>query len=145
MSPVWIVIGLVLLLRALGATAVPGLDSWVHSVRIGTGITFLIMGLAHLTPIGRDVRRLVPPWLPQPGVVILFLGVWQIAGGLGLINYGTRRVAAATLFILLILKLPANIRAARHSLRLRGKMSTSPVWRVPAQVLWIALVLWSGR
>lgn len=145
MSPVWIVIGLVLLLRALGATGVPALDSWVDSIRIGTGITFLIMGLAHLTPIGRDVRRLVPPWLRRPALVVLFLGLWQIAGGLGLINYGTRRIAAATLVILLILKLPANIRAARQSLRLEGKWSTSPVWRIPAQFLWIALVLWSGR
>jgi uncharacterized membrane protein len=145
MSPVWIVIGLVLVLRVIGAAGIPAFDSWIDSVRIGTGITFVIMGLAHMTPIGKDVRRLVPPWLPRPGLIVLLLGVWQIAGGLGLINYGTRRVAAATLFVLLVLKLPANVRAARQSLRLPGKMSTSPVWRVPAQILWLALVLWSGK
>lgn len=145
MSPVWIVLVLLLLFRVLGATEVPAMDSWLQSVRFATGTAFLVMGLAHLTPIGRDVRRLVPTWFRRPAVIVLLLGVWQIAGGLGLINYETRRIAAAALVVLLVLKLPANVRAARQSLRLRGRLSTSPLWRVPAQFLWISLVLWSGR
>lgn len=145
MSPVWIVIGLVVFLRVLGATVVPPLDAWSVSVRLATGGTFVIMGLAHLTPIGRDVRRLVPPRFRHPARVVLLLGLWQLAGGIGLLLEPTRRIAAAALVLLLLLKLPANVRAARRSLRLRGRFSTSPAWRAPAQILWIALVAWSGR
>lgn len=144
MSPVWIVIALILGLRLLGALEVPALDSWLVSVRWATGITFITMGLAHLTPIGRDVQRLVPPAFRRPTLVVLLLGVWQIAGGLGLINSGTRLLAAVGLSILLLLKLPANVRAARRSLRLKGRFATSPRWRIPLQFVWIALVWWSA-
>lgn len=144
MSPCWIVVALVLLFRFLGAVEVAALDSWVQAVRWATGLTFIVMGFAHLTPVGRDVERLVPPVYRRPYLVVLLLGVWQIAGGIGLVTEGARKFAAAGLLILLVLKLPANVRAARRSLRLPGRYATSPAWRIPAQFLWIALVWWSG-
>lgn len=144
MSPVYIVLALVVVLRVTGAVAVDTLDSWVPSVRWATGMTFIIMGVAHLTPMGRDVKRLVPPIVPRPALVVLLLGVWQIAGGIGLITPEARRVAASALLLLLLLKLPANVRAARKSLRLQGRLSTTPALRIPAQFLWIGLVWWSG-
>ncbi len=50
-----------------------------------------------------------------------------------------------TLVVLLLIKLPANVRIARESLSLKGRWATSPAWRIPAQLLWLALVLWTGR
>ena len=144
MSPTLIVIGLALVLRIAGAVAVDSLDSWVQAARWATGITFIIMGAAHFTPVGRDVQRLVPPLIPRPALVVILLGVWQIACGIGLITDVARQTAAVALLVLLLLKLPANVRIARKSLRLHGKLSTAPVWRIPAQFLWIALVWWSG-
>lgn len=144
MSPCWIVIGLILGLRLLGGVHVAALDSWTQAVRWGTGVTFIIMGAAHLTPVGRDVQRLVPPMFHRPFVVVLLLGTWQIAGGIGLVTEAARKFAAAGLLVLLVLKFPANIRAAREALRLKGKFATSPTWRIPAQLLWIALVWWSA-
>ena len=144
MSPVFIVIALALAFRIIGAVAVDDLDSWVQAARWATGITFIVMGTAHFTPVGRDVQRLVPPAIPRPGLVVLLLGIWQIAGGIGLITDVTRRVAAAALVVLLLVKLPANVRVARESLRLPGKLATAPAWRIPAQFLWIGLVSWSG-
>lgn len=144
MSPVFIVIALALALRFTGAMAVEALDSWVQAARWATGITFIIMGTTHFTPVGRDVQRLVPPMIPRPALVVILLGIWQIAGGIGLITEVARRVAAMALVLLLLLKLPANVRVARKSLRLRGKLATAPAWRIPAQFLWISMVWWSG-
>jgi len=143
-SPVFIVIALAVTFRITGVVAIEGLASWAQSVRLATGLTFVVMGAAHFTPLGRHVQRLVPPMFARPGLVVMLLGVWQIAGGIGLVTDVGRRVAAAGLLVRLLLKLPANVRAARESLRLPGRFATSPFWRVPAQALWIALVWWSG-
>lgn len=145
MSPVYIVIALAIGLRLAGAAEVIAIGSTIEAVRWATGVTFIIMGAAHFTPIRHDVTRLVPPWIRRPALVVILLGAWQIAGGIGLITPLLRRVAAGALIVLLLLKLPANLRIARESLSLKGKYATSPAWRVPAQFLWIALVSWSGQ
>jgi uncharacterized membrane protein len=144
MSPVYIVALLALVFRLLGLWGIAPLDSWVVAIRSATGITFIIMGAAHFTPIRHDVERLVPRSLRRPALVVLILGVWQIAGGVGILTPQARRVACIALLALLILKLPANVRAARQSLRLKGRLATAPAWRVPAQLMWIALVWWTG-
>lgn len=144
MSPVYVVGALILVFRMLGLAGVEVMDSWFEAMRWATGSTFIVMGAAHFTPLGRDLQRLVPPVVPRPALVVLLLGVWQIAGGIGLVTETTRRVAAVALVMLLLLKLPANIRIARESLSLKGRFATGPRWRVPAQLLWIGLVWWSG-
>lgn len=144
MSPVFIVAALAVAGRLLGALGVEEISSWLQSARWATGITFVIMGVAHFTPIRHDVARLVPPSVPRPLLVVAILGVWQIAGGIGLLATPARRIAAAVLIVLLILKFPANLRVARESLSLKGRMATSPTWRVPAQLLWLVLVWWVG-
>jgi len=144
MSPVYIVLLLGLTARLLGATGIIDIGSWVGAARLATGITFIMMGTAHFTPIGRDVARLVPPRIPQPRLVVTLLGVWQLLGGIGILLSPARRISALALVVLLVIKLPANVRVARHSLSLRGKLATAPSWRVPAQFLWIALVWWAG-
>ena len=144
MSPVFIVALLALLFRLLGGLGVFAIDSWLIAVRWATGTTFIIMGAAHFTPIRHDVERLVPPSVPRPALIVLLLGVWQIAGGAGILTPQVRRAAAMALVLLLILKLPANIRIARKSLSLHGRLATAPAWRIPAQLLWITLVWWTG-
>jgi uncharacterized membrane protein len=143
-SPVYIMAFLALGARLLGVLGVAEVGSWLEAARWATGISFVIMGLAHFTPIRHDVARLVPPSVPRPLLIVAILGVWMLAGGIGILTTPARRVAAAALLLLLILKLPANIRIARKSLRLKGRMATSPTWRVPAQLLWMALVWWVG-
>jgi len=143
-SPVFIVAFLALVFRLLGLSGVAPLDSWIVAVRWATGITFIIMGAAHLTPVRHDVERLVPRYVRRPALVVLILGVWQIAGGAGILTPQARHVACVALLALLILKMPANVRAARQSLRLNGPLATAPAWRVPAQLMWIALVWWTG-
>ncbi len=144
MSPVLLLLGLGLAARGLGAFHLVVLHSWQEAWRWATGLSFLLMGLAHFTPLGSHVARLVPEWIPRPLAVVRVLGVWQMAGGLGLLLPGARRPAAALLLLLLLLKLPANLRAARLGLSLPGKLATPPGARGPAQLLWMGLVTWSG-
>jgi len=143
-SPVLIVALLAIVFRLLGVSGVASLDSWTVAIRSATGLTFIIMGAAHFTPIRHDVERLVPRSVLRPARIVLILGIWQIAGGAGILTPQARQVACIALVVLLILKLPANVRAARQSLRLKGPLATAPAWRVPAQFMWIALVWWAG-
>ncbi len=144
MSPVFIVIVLALGLRLLGVLGMIEIGSWLEAARLATAMAFVIMGIAHFTPLRHDVVRLVPPSVPKPVLVVAVLGAWQILGGIGLLT-AARRIWAVGLVVLLLIKLPANVRIARESLSLKGRWATSPVWRIPAQLLWLALVLWTGR
>ena len=144
MSPVFIVIVLALGLRLLGVSGMIEIGSWLEAARLATAMAFIIMGIAHFTPLRHDVVRLVPPSVPKPVLVVAVLGAWQILGGIGLLT-AARRIWAVGLVVLLLIKLPANVRIARESLSLKGRWATSPVWRIPAQLLWLALVLWTGR
>ncbi len=144
MSPVFIVIVLALGLRLLGVLGMIEIGSWLEAARLATAMAFIIMGIAHFTPLRHDVVRLVPPSVPKPVLVVAVLGAWQILGGIGLLT-AARRIWAVGLVVLLLIKLPANVRIARESLSLKGRWATSPVWRIPAQLLWLVLVLWTGR
>ena len=144
MSPVFIVIVLALGLRLLGVLGVIEIGSWLEAARLATAMAFIMMGIAHFTPLRHDVVRLVPPSVPKPVLVVAVLGAWQILGGIGLLATA-RRIWAVGLVVLLLIKLPANVRIARESLSLKGRWATSPVWRIPAQLLWLVLVLWTGR
>ncbi len=144
MSPVFIVIVLALGLRLLGVLGMIEIGSWLEAARLATAMAFIIMGIAHFTPLRHDVVRLVPPSVPKPVLVVAVLGAWQILGGIGLLT-AARRIWAVGLVVLLLIKLPANVRIARESLSLKGRWATSPAWRIPAQLLWLALVLWTGR
>ena len=144
MSPVYIVLALVIGLRLAGAAGLIAIDATSEAVRWATGLSFMTMGAAHFTPLRHEIARLVPDRIRQPLLVVSLLGLWQLAGGAGLLASGPRRFAAAALVVLLVLKLPVNVRVARESLSLPGRFATRPSWRVPAQFLWIVLVCWSG-
>ncbi len=144
MSPVYVVLVLALAARALGAFGVIDIGSWVGAARLATGLTFIVMGTAHFTAIRHDVVKLVPPSIPHPRLVVTLLGCWQLIGGVGILVSSTRHISAIALVVLLLFKLPANVRVAREAMSLRGPLATAPSWRVPAQFLWIALVWWAG-
>ena len=144
MSPVYVVLALALTARLLGTLGVIDIGSWVGAARLATGLTFIVMGAAHFTSIRHDVAKLVPSAIPRPALVVALLGIWQIVGGVGILVSPARRISAVALVVLLLLKLPANVRIAREALSLRGRLATAPSWRVPAQFLWIALVWWAA-
>jgi len=81
---------------------------------------------------------MMPPWLPQPGLLVAVSGLAEIAGGLGLLLVRFRRRAAWGLIALLVAVFPANLQVALHGW---------PGTDFPRWVLWVrlpfqALLIW---
>jgi uncharacterized membrane protein len=143
-SLVVLVAGLALF-RVLGWTGVEALDTWQAAARAALALMFVFTGVTHFTPMRHDFARMVPPAFAQRMAVVYFTGVCEILGALGLLIPGTRRAAGLCLALLLVAMFPANIRAARHGVRLGGRRPAPLPLRAAMQTLYIALAVWSTR
>jgi len=140
-----ILIAAILFFRGLGFTGAPAFASWPADVRDGFAVMLLFTGSSHFTPMKEDFIRMMPRWVPQPGAMVFFTGLCEIAGAIGLVIPATRRAAGIALILFFIAVLPANIHAARAELTLRGRAAT-PLWlRLPMQILFIVLAWWSTQ
>jgi uncharacterized membrane protein len=144
MAPLIVLIVAILVFRGLGAWRVRSLDSWPAATRAGLAVMFCFTAMAHFNSMRHDLVKMVPPWVPQPELVIYFTGLCEIAGALGLLVPKTRRIAAIALVLFLIAVFPANMHAASEGVLLRGQPATPLVPRALMQVLFIALTWWSG-
>ena len=75
-------------------------------------------------------------------------GVLEIVGALGLLSRVTAPAASAELAMLLVLLFPANVRAAKRGLMIRGRPAAALPLRTALQMIFIAAVLvagWYGR
>lgn len=133
-----------LLARLAGHAGAAPLRGWAAATRVGLAVMFCVTGVAHFTSMRADMIRMVPPGIPDPGFMVTFTGLCEIAGGIGLLVPRTRRVAAVALILLLIAVLPANIHAALSGVTFQGAPPIPLVERVAIQAVLIALVGWSG-
>jgi uncharacterized membrane protein len=93
-----------------------------------------------------DLVRMMPPAFPWPRGLVYFTGLREIAGEVGLMLTQTRRATGFALIMFFIAVFPANLRAARAGVTLRGKPATALWLRVvPMQVLFIFLARWVSR
>ena len=129
--------------RALGELGVPALAAWSTSARYALAVMFLFTSLAHFTKMKHDLVRMVPRIFPRPLLVIYVTGVLEFLGVVGLLLPNFRAPAAFCLMVLLIAMFPANVKAARDHLVLRGKPATALWVRAPMQLLFIGLLWWS--
>src|SRR5712691_11646054 len=98
---------------------------------------------AHFNAMKSDLVRMVPPWIRNPRAIVYFTGFCEVLGAIGLLVPTTRKVAAIALIVFFVAVFPANVRADRERLTLRGKPAT-PLWlRAPMQLLFILLAWWS--
>lgn len=77
------------------------------------GAVFVVAGIAHL--VAPDVYvTAMPPWLPEPYLLVLLSGVAELAGGLGVLapSASVRRAAGWGLAALLVAVYPANVEMA---------------------------------
>jgi uncharacterized membrane protein len=72
--------------------------------------------------------RIMPPWLPAPGLLVWASGLAEILLGLLLVVRRTRRLAAMGIVILLVAVFPANVQMALN------------YWRENHPALWVAIV-----
>jgi uncharacterized membrane protein len=101
-------------------------------------------GISHFTFMREDFVRMMPPSIPSPRPMVYFTGACEIAGVVGLLLPEFRRAAAYALVAFFLAVLPANIRAARAGVTPRSKPATNLWLRVPTQMLFIAVALWSA-
>ena len=145
MAPLLVLLTVVTLLaRLAGQLGVRSLRSWAASVRVGLAVMFTFTAVAHFNSIREDLVRMVPPWVPAPAAMVTLTGVCEILGAVGLLVPRTRRAAAVALIVFLVAVLPANVHAAASGVTLRGAPVTPIVPRVALQMMFIALVWWSG-
>ena len=96
-------------------------------------LLFAVAGVLHfLTP--EFFLRIVPPWVPHPGLAVSLSGIAELAGGIGLLVPATRIIAGWGLIALLLAVFPANVYMLQQAMR-EGASATA------LAVLWIRLPL----
>ncbi len=117
------------------------------TLRVLIALVMVMIGLSHFFSPDPFVR-IVPSFLPWPLALVYISGACEIAGGIGLLPRGTRKLASWGLIALYLAVFPANINMAIHNIQLSegGQIPSWAMWaRLPMQALFIALVWWLGR
>jgi uncharacterized membrane protein len=94
-------------------------------------VLFVVGGVMHFVKTPMYVGTM-PPYLPDPRLLVQISGVCEVLGGLGLVVPGTRRWAAWGLVALLVAVWPANVQMALDHARGAG---------IPAWALWVRVGL----
>lgn len=103
------------------------------------GFAFIGVGSMHFI-IEKFFVAIVPKSLPNPKALVQISGVAEIAGGLGVLIPGTRRLAGKGLLALLLAVFPANINMAVNADRFKNFPAWSLWARLPLQFVMIRLV-----
>lgn len=111
--------------------------------RLLLGVFFVTAGVLHFvfTP---GYMKIMPPWPPWHQGLVLVSGVFEIAGGLGMLWSPTRRWAGFGLIALCLAVLPANVQMLLDA-QTAGASARwlALLWlRLPLQFL---LIGWIGR
>lgn len=104
---------------------------------------FFIGGILHFTATVTEMR-IVPPYIPWPRTAVLFSGVCELLGAVGIMLAVTRRAAALGLFALTVAVTPAHIYMLQQP-----ELFPIPLWalwlRLPIQLALLALIAWCAQ
>ena len=145
MVVLFVLFGSLLLFRALGALGVSHFDSWSASTRFALAAMFLFTSSAHFNKFRYDLARMMPAIPPRPMALVYFTGICEILGAIGILVPQTRSLAGLCLVVFLLAVLPANIKAARKHVTIAGRPATPLRYRIPMQLLFIALLCWTAE
>lgn len=115
-------------------------------LRVLLAAAFIFMGITHFLPaVQRTMAAMIPPrmrWAGplKPRNLVIFTGICEIAGGLGLVYPPTALAAGICLVVFLVAVFPANAYAAAHPERF-GRVAIPLVPRLIGQLVLIALVV----
>ena len=142
MAPLIVMIIAWIAFRIAGMAGFSAADSWIGSMRFALAVMFFFTAVSHFVPKTRDeMIQMVPPALKHPAALVTLTGFLEAAGATGLLVPVLVRPAALALAALLIAMFPANIRAARNRLSVAGRPAMPLRFRLPLQLLWIAMLV----
>jgi uncharacterized membrane protein len=141
MEPLIVLVVVTLVLLVAGAAGVRRLRPWPVALRGGLAAMFVLTGVAHFVGLRQDLINMVPPALPEPGLLVTVTGVLELAGAAGLLWRRTAPWAAGGLSALLVAMFPANVYAAVEGLTLGGAPATPLVPRALMQLVFLAATL----
>ena len=144
MIPFLVMLSSLILFWCLGLLGLPWWTSWQDCVPYALAVLFLFTAGSRLTPMREDLAKMVPSGISYPQLLVSATGILEALGAIGLLIPSTRRAAALGLALMLIAIFPANVNGARNHIQLRGKQAT-PLWlRLPMQLVYIGLAIWSA-
>jgi len=145
LAPLIVLVGSLFGLRLVGLV-LPAFVDWQTDGRYALALMLVLTASAHFLPSPREeVIRMVPSRLPAHPHLVTLTGVLELLAAGGLLLPVVAPLAGAGLVVLLIVMFPANIRAALENLPLRGKRATPLTFRLPLQVLFIAVTWWASQ
>ena len=124
----------------------PALADWQTDCRYALALMLVRTASAHIAPSARqDLIRMMPTGLPLCAQLVTLTGVLELLGAGGLLVPIVAPLAGIGLVLLLVALFPANIKAAAENLPLRGQRATPLAWRLPLQILFIAVTWWASE
>jgi uncharacterized membrane protein len=141
MQPLIVLVTVTLVLRGVGAAGISRLRSWPVALRGGLAAMFVLTGVSHFVGKREELISIVPPALPEPGLLVTVTGVLELAGAVGLLVPRTVAWAAAGLSALLVAIFPANIYAAVSATALEGAQTMPLLPRTLVQIVFLAATL----
>lgn len=141
-----LLITLTLLAALADRLGAPGLAGWPARMRLGMAVALLLVGSDHLLTPQRYLPML-PDFLPYHLELVLFTGLCELAGAIGLLLPRWRRWAAMALALYFVCVFPANIKNALDGLNVEGlPAATWYYWlRLPFQPLIVLWALYAGE
>jgi uncharacterized membrane protein len=111
------------------------------ALRVIVAIPLAVSSIGHFFRIA-TYASIVPPIFPHPEAWVIFTGILEFSGAVGLLLPTTARSAAVCVALLMIAVFPANIYAAHRTVG-GLHMPGVPV-RLAMQILYMLLVLIAG-
>ena len=143
MIVLFVLVGSAVLFRALGLFGVPFFATWRDSTLCALTVMFCFTGIAHFGSTRTEIEKMIPPWVPSPRRIVMWTGILEILGAVGILIPETRFVAGICLIAFLVAVFPANIHAAKTGATVAGRVPTSLWVRTPLQAFLIILVAWT--
>jgi uncharacterized membrane protein len=111
-------------------------------IRAACTILFLLAGISHFQR-AESFEQAMPPWIPFHHQLVLFTGVCEVAGAVGLAIPKFAILARNCLAVFLVAVFPVNVHMAMNS-QLFPMFSPMLLWlRLPLQLILIAAIAWS--
>ena len=114
---------------------------------LGLALVFLYFfggGVSHFTATAM-FERIVPPYIPLPREVVYLTGVLELLGAIAICLPQWRRTAGLGLMALTVCVTPANVYMWMNPGLFPTMSPTLLFWRLPLQVLLLALIWWSTQ